>query len=280
MCIQEGTDIGSTCFALCRKREANDLRHPSDVDVNSDLVHYSWEGVIAFRKKCTCPICKCNCNKRFKVNDMQLIGCQRAMLARVQSNVRPVSGEHQTRDFIQRILAGGAREANDIVTSNRYRSSIRDTDEVMYNLTCDSAAEAAIRYSDTNLSSDAIEAMQKGFGRSTQCILPNGSTFDTRQMTVNNNSHGNNNRLLGGSSGSANAIHSGMADNLNPLYVDMTNDFMAASNTNLAQQLLNIGTHPVSATATTTMITMTIFRWKCLMSLLIQMMLHKIGGLL
>ena len=106
----------------------------------------------------------CRCNKRFSIGDMQAIGERLIELNKLQSTAPTISGEEQTMNFVGRMLAGGAARANVITSSDRLCSYLPSNVDVFPNLFCDGAAEAAIRMSGNNLSSEAIQAMQCEFG--------------------------------------------------------------------------------------------------------------------
>jgi len=198
--------------------------------------------------------CQCKCNKRYKVNDIQPITERLILRSRLNGSTQEEgTGELNTANFVAQILAGGKARAKHIVSTERIRSSLpagTDMNSLANDVFSDGAAEAAVRMG-SNVSQNAIQAMQTGFGRSTVVTLPNGQPFDTRLITANPNAH-HNNRLPGTGSASS-ATAPGMLDRLNPDFSNITTDFRdAARGSSLGQQLLQAvipGTSNSSATA-------------------------------
>ena len=60
-CVMRNSDTGSTCFNKCRYVDAQVCVPADAVQVDA---RYPWNG-----NGCTCPICKCQCNKMYAVDD-------------------------------------------------------------------------------------------------------------------------------------------------------------------------------------------------------------------
>ena len=84
-CAQENTNVGSSCHIGCRKNENE---------------RYPFEGHPI--KKCTCPVCCCNCNKAYEVSDIQRISIKLAQAANCSES--HVSPEVATSRFLGSII--------------------------------------------------------------------------------------------------------------------------------------------------------------------------------
>ena len=172
-------------------------------------------------------ICRCRCNKRWRIHDSQAISKRLRLRESLRSSAPTKLPVVETSEFVGRILAAGATTARAMTASRRSRSKLPQTldeEEVRNNLFVDASAEAAICLAPQNLSHQAIQMMQRGFGQSTVVTLPTGEVFDTKTITSNANFHARNNRIVGGAAAAPTAAP-GMRDRLNPDYSVLTEKF-------------------------------------------------------
>jgi len=103
-CLQIGTYVGSLCFAKCRLRTEGSAHHPSVVDENA--ARHPCSG--ASWQRCTCPICRCQCNKRYRIADIQQIAERQLVRSRLQLISKGEgTGERNTMSYLNR--NGGIR---------------------------------------------------------------------------------------------------------------------------------------------------------------------------
>ena len=173
-CAQENTNIESSCYIGCRKNENE--RCP-------------FEGYPI--KKCTCPICCCNCNKAYEVSDIQRISIKLAQAP--NSSESHVSQEVATSHFLGTIITNSIISSEHILASQSNISN-RDLKQTATNTFFDCTANNIARMG-SKLQSSSIQHLAKGFGTNTQVKLPNGETFDTRSISKHRDFHKKNNNL-------------------------------------------------------------------------------------
>ena len=214
-CNQEGTDNGSTCFLLCRiprRDESSGICLP----VTSESRRCPWVG-----GRCTCEVCSCTCNKKFKLSDYARIS-HLGMNPNAARDNDSAPGE--TRAFLSNMISVGATAA---VQADEDGD---DADELFNDNFASSTADAIGRIGPNSLSSGALRVLQRGLSRSTTVTLPNGERYDTRRITENPNAHAQNNRLPGSSvSASRPGAAPGMLDGLNLDYSDLSASWQQAA---------------------------------------------------
>ena len=216
-CIQQGSDNGSTCIIKCRRVEVQ-----SSGTCLSVGTRYSWDTFGG----CTCPVCKCQCNKIWNLKDTTKIGLHLAQQANVLSGQEP-SAATQLQALLGSTMTGGLRAASDAL------GPLSNSEDVLRDRAIDATAELVCRQGRSQLTSRARSELRGVFGRSTEVELPSGDRFNTRSIG-GGNSHMYNNGLAaaGPSSSSGAAFPSyppGMDDNLNPSYSSMSDEFLAAA---------------------------------------------------
>lgn len=217
-CTQQGSDNGSTCIIKCRRLE----RQPSGTCLPVVGPRYSWDTFTG----CTCPVCKCQCNKIWNLKDTTRIGINLAQQSNVLSRQEP-STAMQLQALLGSAMTGGLRAASDALGPSS------NSEDVHHDRTIDATAELVCRQGRSQLTSHARRELSGVFGRSTEVHLPSGDRFDTRHIG-RDNSHMYNNRLAAAgpssSSGAAFPSHPpGMVDNLNPSYSSMSDTFLSAA---------------------------------------------------
>ena len=251
-CLQEGSNVGSTCISKCRKREEGDTRHAMALAGDSTLARYEWEGI---PRRCTCPQCKCQCNMLYHISDIPKIA-----LAKHQKNLRDIQSREnggnpqaQLGQFLGQAMAAGNVALQQISQIQESRG-VEVSAQVRQELFNDGMAEHVVRQGGS-LPSGVIQLMQQHFGRSTDVTLPSGNRLNTRVITGNNNAHVRNNRIAGASTEGA-SFAPGMDDNLNPSFSNPSGDFTRAAMNpnNLANTIRNItpSTNAVGTTSTST----------------------------
>ena len=223
-CGSEGTTVGSKCFILCRECSPEDERGVSAIANDTTLSFFPWaQGNRGVR--CTCPICMCQCNKLFNVDDMQSIGV--LMMQQARQPQRVVRPPDQTSQFMAQAMLSARQVVNDSTSAAHQRGteiSSEHEDEI-YNT---AMADHAVRLGGSYLSLTTRHHLGHGFGRNTNVQLPNGQSFDTRSISSNANAHASNNRISAGAT--ARSVIPGMRDKLNPSYTSLSAPFLAASN--------------------------------------------------
>jgi len=248
-CLQEGSDVGSSCFLYCRvipDEEGTGGVHPSLIASTIRERHpFTTSGS---RRKCSCSICTCICSKRFAKKDLQAIASAKAVAAHQELHQPQQSGEHQTANFLQNVFRNGAMGANAALQSSRGLVQGSNDQGAVVDHFYNSAAVAAARIGANAFNTEGMRTLRDNLGRSTVVNLPGGHEFDTRSISANKNAHQKNNRLPGlprmaeeegASSGAANQPLPGMLDRINPDYSNMTQEFIQAGRSgNLASQLI------------------------------------------
>ena len=223
-CGSEGTTVGSTCFILCRECSPDDERGVSAIANDTTLSFFPWaQGNRGVR--CTCPICMCQCNKLFNVDDMQSIGV--LMMQQARQPQRVVRPPDQTSQFMAQAMLSARQVVNDSTSAAHQRGTeiSHEHEDEIYNT---AMADHAVRLGGSYLSLTTRHQLGHGFGRDTVVQLPNGQSFDTRSISSNANAHANNNRISAGATARS-VIRPGMRDKLNPSYTCLSAPFLAAS---------------------------------------------------
>ena len=224
-CVREGSDIGSLCFMRCRVKDDDDARHPAD-RAEDDLPRYPWEmSSRTHRKRCSCPYCKSQCNKRFKIADFQAIALR--LIARSKLAKNSKTGEEITAGFINTVMANAMSSTSTALKGSKRGKEGASTVDAR-DVFATNAGSAAVRLSHS-LPSNAVESMQQGMGRDTTVTLPCGQRFDTRLIGDPVGKHGKNNRLPGQDSAVLESAAPGMLDRLQPKYDNVTEEFASAA---------------------------------------------------
>lgn len=251
-CAQEGSDVGNTCFASCRKIGEEGIRHPSQVDQSDPRYPWNTNGI----RGCTCPYCKCNCQKRYRKDQIEET-INKFAQKRLLDSAAPSqpSGEQEVASFMSRIIAGGAASTASTINNQRLfpqggAANTANLEERAMNEFYANTAEIAAR-TGGQLSSAGRETLRAGFGQGTMVTLPGGDLLDTRALTANNNAHNNNNRIPTNSgSNRRDPPLPGMVSKYQPDLRNVTGVYQSAvhANSSLAVQFLSAGV-PSNASA-------------------------------
>jgi len=160
-CGSEGTTVGSTCFILCRECSPDDERGVSAIANDTTLSFFPWaQGNRGVR--CTCPICMCQCNKLFNVDDMQSIGV--LMMQQARQPQRVVRPPDQTSQFMAQAMLSARQVVNDSTSAAHQRGTeiSHEHEDEIYNT---AMADHAVRLGGSYLSLTTRHQLGHGFGR-------------------------------------------------------------------------------------------------------------------
>ena len=218
-CSKEGSIVGNSCIIMCRDHPSTDERGVGDIANDTTLPFFPWAQTPRGHR-CTCPICKCNCNKLFFVDDMQSLGLV------LQGRSLPIIPKPatETSHFIAQTMMNADQVVRD-ATNAASRHGTVISSEHQQELYYTGAADWASRMG-SNLSLSTKNSLGRTFGRDTIVDLASGDPFNTRSISTNSNAHARNNRFSAGSN--ARPVHPGMLDNLNPNYSYLSDQFATA----------------------------------------------------
>ena len=104
-CTQHGSDNGSTCIIKCRRGKSLTTPDGTCLPVGP---RYQWDQF----EGCTCPVCKCQCNKISNVKDFAQIVLALAQQLNVLSGQEPSTGT-QLQALLGSAMTNGIRAASD-----------------------------------------------------------------------------------------------------------------------------------------------------------------------
>jgi len=231
-CSKERSPVGNSCIIMCRDHPSTDRRGVGDIANDTTLPFFPWAQTPRGHR-CTCHICKCNCNKLFFVDDMQSLGLVLQGSSSLPIIPKPAT---ETRNFIAQTLMNADQVVRDATyAASRHGTVI--TSEHRQELYYTGAADWASRMG-SNLSLSTKNSLGRTFGRDTIVDLPSGDSFNTRSISTNLNAHARNNRFSAGSN--ARSVAPGMLDNLNPNTRHLSDKFVTAvGNPNNLANMMN-----------------------------------------
>jgi hypothetical protein len=174
-CSKEGSIVGNSCIIMCRDHPSTDERGVGDIANDTTLSFFPWaQGNRGVR--CTCPICMCQCNKLFNVDDMQSIGV--LMMQQARQPQRVVRPPDQTSQFMAQAMLSARQVVNDSTSAAHQRGTeiSHEHEDEIYNT---AMADHAVRLGGSYLSLTTRHQLGHGFGRDTVVQLPNGQSFVT-----------------------------------------------------------------------------------------------------
>jgi hypothetical protein len=239
-CIQEGTDLGSSCPIKCLSAETGE-RYPFE------------------NGKCTCPYCDCCCSKAYNVSDAPRIGMKILQVQQNQGRHQNVPPEVATATFLSQMMGASIYSANVLWDKKKIDQEAANPkkkpldaevqQEVQHFFNADLANALVRNGCNHDLPVESILQMTSAFGTETNVTLPSGDKYDTKRISKSQHFHARNNHLHSANTVATLPPAKGMLDQLNIDYGSMSDTFrLAASKPNLASMLFS---PPAASTSTT-----------------------------
>jgi hypothetical protein len=215
-CIH-GTKVGNTSVAKCPIWEPGVVEHAMVLATDPFCCHHEWQD-----NQCTCPICKCPCNKLYYI-----AAIPRILHAgvKVSSSIAEPSPAMEATNFVNTCLCNARQGWLDTDNMESHPEMEEKRQDEFYH---ESVADFATRTGHSLLTPSATQYMQQKFGMTNYATLPDGSRFDTRTI-ASGNKHAENNCIPGASCSCIASVAPGMVDNLNIDYSNMSDEYFNAT---------------------------------------------------